>query len=96
MFERASRYDGIETVRRTMPDGRVVAYKRRRFLQRGAEMALLVEVRASAGERLDQIAARTLGDSEQYWRICDANDAMNPTALTTRPGGILRVPVPQA
>lgn len=96
MFEPTSRYEALETVRETMPDGRVIAYKRRRFLPRGREMLLLVEVTTSDGERLDQIAARTLGDPEQYWRVCDANDAMNPAELTARPGRTLRVPVPQA
>ena len=43
-----------------------------------------------------EITARTLGDPEQYWRVCDANDAMNPAELTVRPGRTLRVPLPQA
>ena len=96
MFESASRYTPLETARHTMPDGRVVAYKRRRFLPQGGEMEVLVEVTVADGERLDQIAARTLGDPEQYWRICDACDAMNPVSLVVRPGRVLRVPVPEA
>ncbi|MCP4661385.1 MAG: hypothetical protein GY856_38775 [bacterium] len=95
MFESTSRYAELETVRRVLPDGRVIAYQRRRFLPRGDEMALLVEVTVSEGERLDQITGRTLGDPEQYWRICDASDAMNPAELM-RPGQKLRVPLPQA
>ncbi len=95
MFESTSRYAELETVRRVLPDGRVIAYQRRRFLPRGDEMALLVEVTVSEGERLDQITGRTLGDPQQYWRICDAGDAMNPVELM-RPGQKLRVPLPQA
>ena len=34
-----------------------------------------------AGDRLDNLAARHLGDPEQSWRICDANGAMRPEAL---------------
>ena len=95
MFERTSRYYSIETATQTAPDGRLIAYKRRRFLPPGEDMPLLVEVSVTDGDRLDTITARTLGDPEQYWRICDANDAMNPLDLTARPGQTLRVPVPQ-
>ena len=42
------------------------------------------------------ITARTLGQSEQFWRVADANDAMNPPELTAEIGRILRVPVPEA
>ena len=96
MFEPTSRYEVLETVRHAMHDGRVIAYKRRRFLPPAEEMPLLVEVTTSEGERLNQIAARTLGDPEQYWRICDASNAMNPLEIMSRPGSTLRVPVPQA
>ena len=95
MFEPGSRYESIETATMTMPDGRVVAYKRRRFLPRGEEMPLLVEVTVTEGDRLDLIAARTLGDPEQFWRICDANNAMNPEELTAEPGRRLRVAMPE-
>lgn len=95
MFEPTSRYYQLETARLTTPDGRVIAYKRRRFLPQGRAMPLLVEVALAEGDRLDLLTARTLGDPEQYWRICDANDAMNPFELTDEPGRVLRVPVPQ-
>ena len=96
MFEPTSRYHAIPTATHTTPDGRESAYKRRRFLPRGAAMPLLVEVVVGQAERLDLIAARTLGDPEQFWRVCDASDAMNPADLTAEVGSTLRVPVPQA
>ena len=95
MFESTSRYTPIETVQMTAADGRVIAYKRRRFLPRGEDLPLLVEATVAPGERLDLIAARTLGDPEQFWRICDANDAMRPSELTDEASRLLRVPVPQ-
>jgi hypothetical protein len=95
MFEPTSRYANLETAKLTAPDGRVIAYKRRRFLPRPAAMAVLAEVTVAQGERLDLIAARALGDPEQFWRICDANGAMNPVELTGEPGRALRVPAPQ-
>ena len=93
MFELTSRYAAIPTATLTTPDGREVAYVRRRFLPRGTAMPLLVEVIVAQGDRLDLIAARTLGDSEQFWRVCDANDAMRPLDLMET-GRTLRVPVP--
>ena len=95
MFEPDSRYYALETAELTTPDGRVIAYKRRRFLPQGEQMPHLVEVTVGDGDRLDLITARTLGDPEQFWRVCDANNAMNPAGLTAEPGRTLRVPVPQ-
>jgi hypothetical protein len=95
MFDETSRYASLETAHLTTPDGRVIAYVRRRFLPQGDAMPLLVAVTVTQGDRLDLIAARALGDPEQYWRVCDANDAMNPAELTQELGRTLRVPVPQ-
>lgn len=95
MFDPESRYFPLETATYESPDGRTIRYKRRRFLPQGKGMPLLVEVTVTQDERLDLITARTLGNPEQYWRVCDANDAMNPVELVTEPGRILRVPVPQ-
>ena len=95
MFEPDSRYYALETAELTTPDGRVIAYKRRRFLPQGEQMPLLVEVTVGDRDRLDLITARTLGDPEQFWRVCDANNAMNPADLTAETGRTLRVPVPQ-
>jgi hypothetical protein len=95
MFEPSSRHYTIETARYTAPDGRVIAYKRRRFVPDGRAMPLLVEVTVIQGDRLDLITARTLGDPEQFWRICDANNALDPFELVAEPGSTVRVPVPQ-
>jgi len=97
MFETSSRYYYLEKAEYTMPDGRIVTYRRRRFLPRGEDMPLLTEVTLTEGDRLDLIAAKTLGNPEHFWRICDANNAMNPSDLTaaTEIGNVLRVPLPQ-
>lgn len=95
MFEPTSRYCSIENATYTSPDGRTHVYKRRRLLPPGESLPLLAEVSTAQGERLDNIAARLLGDPCQFWRICDANDAMDPLELTREPGTRLRVPVPQ-
>ena len=96
MFDDTSRYAKVETARLTEPDGREIAYKRRRFLPQGESLQLLVEVTVAPGDRLDLIAAKVLGSPEHFWLVCDANDALNPIELAAEPGGRLRVPVPPA
>jgi hypothetical protein len=95
MFEPTSRYYNIEATSLTTPDGRAITYKRRRFVPQGENMPTLVEVTVAQGDRLDLMTARVLGDPEQFWRVCDANNAMYPPDLTARLGRVLRVPVPQ-
>ena len=95
MFDHTSRYYGIDVATRTEADGRIVSYVRRRFLPQGDDLPLLTEVAVAQGERIDLVAYRTLGEPLAYWRICDANNAMDPQELTTEPGRLLRVPLPQ-
>lgn len=96
MFEYTSRYYNLNNLGFTLPTGQVVTYKARRFLPQGDDLPLLVEVQAQQGERLDLIAARILGDPEQFWRICNANNVMDPSELTDNPGCLIRVPLPQS
>jgi hypothetical protein len=95
MFEPTSRYYPLETTTLTAPDGRVIAYKRRRFLPPSETMPALGEVGVTQGDRLDLITSRTLGNPEQFWRVCDANNTLNPFDLITEAGAQLRIPVPQ-
>ena len=90
-----SRYFGIETFRRTLPDGREVVVLRRRFLP-PASASMIVAIHSVAeGDRLDNITAKHLGDPEQFWRLCDANNAMHPDELTAEIGRRLGIPLPQ-
>lgn len=95
MFPVTSRYHGIETVELTTAEGRKVVYLRRRFLPAAATTVVLTEHMVTQGERLDNITARYLGDPEQFWRLCDANDTMHPQELTAEIGRRLRIPLPQ-
>ena len=47
------------------------------------------------GDRLDNLTAKYLGDSEQFWRVCDANNAMLPDELTETSGRKLRITLPE-
>jgi len=95
MPEPNSRYFTAETAEYVTPEGRKIAYFKRRFLPQGGKQPLLVEVKVKDGDRLDLLAARILGDPEQFWRICDANDAMNPFDLLSEPGRRIRICQPQ-
>jgi hypothetical protein len=96
MFDYTSRYYPLDMVSFILPDGREVRYVRRRFLPQGETMPLLAEVTVAEGDRLDVITFRSLGDPLHFWRVCDANNAMNPIDLTAEIGRKLRVAVPQA
>ncbi len=50
---------------------------------------------ATQAERLDNIAAKFLGDPELFWRIADANGAMRPEDLVRTVGRKLRITLPQ-
>jgi len=94
MLEQDSRYYHLETAKITATDGTVISYKKRRFLPKAEKMESPAEVTITDKERLDLIAHRSFGDSQQFWRICDANNAMNPFELTEKIGRKLRVPSP--
>jgi nucleoid-associated protein YgaU len=95
MFEPTSRYYGIETVKTTPPgEARVVSYKRRRFIPPAEAMTTLVEHTVVQGDRLDNLAARYLGDPEQFWKICDANNVLRPDELTEEIGRVVRIALP--
>lgn len=91
----ASRYAGIEVVVLVEADGHEVAHLRRRFCPQPEALGLLGEHVVLAGERLDVVAARELGDPEQFWRLADANRAVRPDTLTEVPGRRLRVCAPE-
>lgn len=94
LFPPTSRYHGIETATLDAANGTTVIYIRRRFLPSPDDLSLLQEHVVSDGDRIDNIAARYLGDPQQFWRICDANLAMHPDELTEVLGRRLRITLP--
>jgi len=94
-FPPNSRYHGIGTATLTGPDGRTIAYLRRRFVPAPDRFATIREYTVRQGDRLDILAAQYLGDPEVFWRLCDANNAMRPDELTETPGAILRITLPE-
>jgi hypothetical protein len=98
MFQPTSRYHDVETVKMTVRnsrgEARIVSYKRRRFVPSGAMMTTLAEHTVAQGDRLDNLAARYVGDPEQFWRICDANNVLRPEELTEEVGRAVRIGLP--
>jgi hypothetical protein len=95
VFASNSRYQNVERRKLTLPDGTEYVYLARRFVPPPERMALLQEHLVVQGDRIDNIAASYLGDPEQFWRVCDANRAMRPAALTEAIGQRLRITLPE-
>jgi hypothetical protein len=93
-FPSTSRYYQIQRATFEMPDGRKALYVRRRFIPQPEQFDLLVDHVVTAGERLDQIAARHLDDPERFWQICDANGALWPEELIETVGRRIRITLP--
>lgn len=97
MFDTTSRYFNIATAAISVPDGdgstREVLYVRRRFIPSAESLTTLVEHTVTQSERLDNITARYLGDPAQFWRVCDANNVMEPEELEET-GRIIEIAMP--
>lgn len=85
MIAVTSRYYGLPTNTMTLPDGRTVVYLTRRFVPPADASVIVYEYPVTPADRLDLLAATYLGDPEQFWRIADANTAMNPADLIPPP-----------
>jgi len=94
-FAPTSRYYGIATAQLTQPDGRTVVFVQRRFLPPPENFAPLQVITIGAGDRLDNIAARYIGDPQQSWRLCDSNGAMQPESLVAHVGTMLTIALPE-
>ncbi len=94
-FPPTSRYFNIETASFQFADGKTVAYVRRRFMPSADRFALIQEHAVVQGDRLDNITAKYLGDPEQFWRVADANNAMQPGELTATVGRRIRITLPE-
>jgi len=98
MFEQFppnSRYHGVAQRTRQAPNGTTVVYLARRFVPPPEWFSLLQQHRVTEGDRLDNLAARYLGDPELFWQLTDANNAMRPAQLTAEVGRRLRITLPE-
>jgi hypothetical protein len=81
----SSRYYGTQTQQFTLPNGTPVMYLARRIVPQPATYTVTQPYVIVDGDRLDNLAARFLGDPLLYWMICDANGATDPDQLTFAP-----------
>lgn len=95
LFTVTSRYYTVETAQLTTADGKTINYLRRRRVPQPEDFVTLQEHRVIEGDRLDNITAQYLGDPEQFWRLCDANNALEPGELTEEVGSIIRITLPE-
>ncbi len=91
MFTRGSRYEPIKEAELVDAQGRVVRYKRMRFIP-STPGPLSVAVRE--GDRADLLAHRVFGSSEQFWRLADVNLTPRAVDLAKAPGGRIKAPGP--
>jgi hypothetical protein len=97
MFDSTSRYTNIATTTISVPDPddgtREIRYVKRRIIPQSESMTTLVEHTVAQGERLDVVTARYLGDPTQFWRVCDANNILQPEDLEET-GRVIKIAVP--
>ncbi|MGW5472335.1 hypothetical protein [Streptomyces chartreusis] len=94
MLSPTSRYADVGTAEWESEPGRPVRYLRQRFCPQPESLAPLTEHVVVAGDRLDNVTAAHLGDPEQFWRVADANRALDPGELTRTVGRRLRIALP--
>jgi hypothetical protein len=95
-FPSTSRYFQIELGQfQPAPDVPALVYVRRRFLPSPSRFTTIGTYTVKQGDRLDNITANFLADPEQFWRLCDANNALAPSDLTATVGRVLNITLPE-
>jgi len=89
----SSRYFGSATLPFTLPDGTKVMYLARRILPQPGIYQAVHSYVIVEGDRLDNLAAKFLGDPLLFWMICDANSNTDPDALTAQIGRSILIPL---
>lgn len=91
MFAKSSRYYKLPDRVVVDGDGREILYRAVRLLPQPAR-APQTATRVGQSERLDLVAARTLGKPELFWKLCDENRALDPFDLLETARRLLWVP----
>ncbi len=89
MFFKGSRYATVGDDSITDSSGRVVRFKKIRFITAATPVQGHM---VQQDERLDHIAHTYLDDPELSWRIADANSVLWPADLVTTAGRKIRIP----
>jgi nucleoid-associated protein YgaU len=89
----SSRYYGFAVEYFTRPDGLQVTYLQRRIIPQPDIYTSLQNYVVVDGDRLDNLAAKYLGDPLLFWMIADANGATDPDELTSQVGRTIQIPL---
>lgn len=89
----SSRYYGNAVEQMTLPDGTVIAYLSRRIIPQATIYPQTQNYSVVIGDRLDNLAARYIGDPILFWMIADANTAFDPDKVTAEPGTVIQLPL---
>lgn len=89
----SSRYYGSAVEQLTLADGTVIAYLSRRIIPQANIYPQTQNYSVVIGDRLDNLAARYVGDPILFWMIADANTAFDPDKVTAEPGTVIQVPL---
>lgn len=73
-----------------------VPYYRRRLCPQPDSLTTIGVHTVADGERPDTVAGTELGDPALWWRVADANAAIDPVELTAEPGAPLRITLPSS
>ncbi|WP_226632807.1 hypothetical protein [Novosphingobium profundi] len=93
-FSPQSRYHGLAQHFLPGADGEDVPYLARRIIAAPTCYDFESRVRSDGAQRIDQLAAETIGDPLLYWRICDANGIERPERGTRPEGREIGIPLP--
>ena len=91
MIDPRSRYTGLPDKLDRAEDGTEYVYRARRLPPLGSSLDVRVHMTPEPDERLDVFTARALSDPRLFWRIADANDALDPDQMM-REGAPLAIP----
>jgi hypothetical protein len=93
-FVPQSRYSGVSLALLQLRPGEPgVVYVRRRFIPAPGTMTIAGQHLVVSLDRPDLLAAKYFGDPLLYWRIADANTALDPNELTDTIGRRLDIPL---
>ena len=88
-----SRYYGAAVESTVLPGGTAVSYLARRIIPQPDTYSSTKSYVIVDGDRLDNLAAKFLGDPTLYWMICDVNGATDPDDLTAQVGATILIPI---
>jgi nucleoid-associated protein YgaU len=88
-----SRYYGAAVETTTLADGTPVKYLVRRIVPQATIYTSIQNYVVVDGDRIDNLAAKFLGDPTLWWMICDANGATDPDELVAQAGRTILLPM---